>query len=252
MSASGLRAHREASGIADILLARRQQAKLSDQIYGVVLTDIVQGRYPEGTKLPTETALAQAFAVSRPVIREALARLRDDGLVQPRQGAGSFVLKRPASALLRFAPIGSIADIQRCFEFRIAVEPMAARLAAARRDEAVLEKIEGTLRSLREAIRSGTVDIESDFAFHNAVAEASGNAYFSTTLNSLEQSMKTAMLLNRQLSLQNPAQRLDLVQSEHSVVYDAIRAGDGDAAFEAMYKHVQDARRRVFDGDAPG
>src|SRR5690606_19861438 len=130
------------------------------------------------------------------------------------QGAGSFVLKRPTSALLRFAPIGSIADIQRCFEFRIAVEPMAARLAAARRDKAMLEKSDATLRSLGEAIKMGTVDIESDFAFHKAVAEASGNAYFSTTLHSLEQSVKTAMLLNRQLSLQNPEHRLNLVQGE--------------------------------------
>ena len=99
---------------------------------------------------------------------------------------------------------------------------MAARLAAARRDKAVLEKIDETLHSLREAIKMGTVDVEADFAFHKAVAEASGNAYFSTTLHSLEQSVKTAMLLNRQLSLQNPVQRLDLVQAEHKVVYEAI------------------------------
>ena len=218
-----------------------------------MLTDIVQGRYAEGAKLPTETALARAFSVSRPVVREALARLRDDGLIQPRQGAGSFVLKRPASALLRFAPIGSIADIQRCFEFRIAVEPMAARLAASRRDDAALEKIEATLRALREAIKMGTVDIEADFAFHKAVAEASGNSYFSTTLRiSLEQSVRTAMLLNRQLSLHNPVQRLNLVQAEHKVIYEAILAGDEDAAFETMHKHIQDARRRVFDGDSPG
>jgi GntR family transcriptional repressor for pyruvate dehydrogenase complex len=233
----------------DTRLVRRQQVKLSDQVYEVVLTDIVQGRYPEGAKLPTETMLAQEFAVSRPVVREALARLRDDGLIQPRQGAGSFVLKRPGSALLRYAPIGSIADIQRCFEFRLAVEPMAARLAAARRDEAALEKFDAALRSLSEAIEMGTVDVESDFAFHKTVADASGNAYFSTTLHSLEQSFKTAMLLNRQLSLLNPSQRLNLVQAEHRAVYDAILARDEDAAFAAMHKHIQDARRRVFDGN---
>ena len=246
-----MRQHRDPTEVPsrDTLLTRRQQSKLSDQIYEVVLTDIVEGRYAEGAKLPTETALAQAFSVSRPVVREALARLRDDGLIQPRQGAGSFVLKRPASALLHFAPIGSIADIQRCFEFRIAVEPMAASLAASRRDDAALEKIEATLRSLRDAIKMGTVDIEADFAFHKAVAEASGNTYFATTLNLLEQSVRTAMLLNRQLSLHNPVQRLNLVQAEHKVVYEAILAGDEDAAFETMHKHIQDARRRVFDGD---
>jgi GntR family transcriptional regulator, transcriptional repressor for pyruvate dehydrogenase complex len=230
-------------------LAKRPQSKLSDQIYEVVLTDIVQGRYPEGAKLPPEIDLARLFSVSRPIVREALTRLRDDGLILSRQGAGSFVLKRPATALLRFAPIGSIADIQRCFEFRIAVEPMAARLAAARRDDAALEKIEATLRALGEAIRMGTLNIEADLAFHTAVAEASGNTYFSTTLRMLEESIRTAMLLNRQLSLHNPVQRINLVQAEHKAIFDVIAAGDEDAAFAAMHMHIQDARRRVFDGD---
>ena len=229
---------------------RRQQVKLSDQVYEEVLTDIVQGRFPEGAKLPTETALAQEFDVSRPVVREALARLRDDGLIQPRQGAGSFVLKRPGSALLRFAPIGSIADMQRCFEFRIAVEPMAARLAATRRDDKVLEEIQAALEALDEAIKLGTIDVASDFAFHKAVANASSNAYFATTLHSLEQSVKTAMLLNRQLSLLNPLERLNLVHAEHRVVYQAIIDKDGDAAFDGMCMHIEKARSRVFDGDA--
>lgn len=233
-------------------LVQRQQLKLSDQVYEAVLTDIVQGRFPEGAKLPTETTLAQEFDVSRPVVREALARLRDDGLIQPRQGAGSFVLKRPGSALLRFAPIGSIADMQRCFEFRIAVEPMAARLAAIRRDETVLAEIEAALEGLDEAINLGTINISSDFDFHKAVAKASGNSYFATTLQSLEQSMKTAMQLNRQLSLLNPLDRLSLVQSEHRVVYQAIVDKDGDAAFQGMHMHIEKSRNRVFDGGGAG
>lgn len=227
----------------------RQQAKLSDQVYEVVLTDIVKGRYPEGSKLPTETMLANEFSVSRPVVREALARLRDDGLIQPRQGAGSFVIKRPGSALLRFAPIGSIADIQRCFEFRIALEPMAASLAATRRDKAMLHVIRDIVKVQDEAAAGGVVDVDSDFLFHKAVADASGNSYFSTTLQSLEESMKTAMLLNRQLSLQSPRQKLHLRHAEHKMILEAIAASDADAAYEAMRNHIDVARRRVFDGE---
>lgn len=213
-----------------------------------ILTDIVKGRYLEGSKLPTETALADEFSVSRPVVREALARLRDDGLIQPRQGAGSFVIKRPGSALLRFAPIGSIADIQRCFEFRIAVEPMAASLAATRRDKAVLNTISDLLNAQDDAA-SDMIDVDSDFRFHKAVADASGNSYFSTTLYSLEESMKTAMLLNRQLSLQNPWKKLHLRQAEHKTIFEAISASDADAAYKAMRNHIDVARRRIFDGE---
>lgn len=230
-------------------LPRRSQEKLSNQVYEAILTEIVQGRYPEGSKLPPEASLAQEFAVSRPVVREALARLRDDGLIQPRQGAGSFVLRRPDKALLRFAPIGSIADIQRCFEFRLAVEATAARLAAGRCDAAALKTVEAALHSHNEAISSGTLSVESDFAFHTAVADASGNPFFSTTLRSLEEPAKTAMLLNRQLSLYNPAERLTLVQAEHGEIFKAIRAGDPDAAYQAMRRHIEDARHRIFDGE---
>lgn len=227
----------------------RQQAKLSDQVYDDILTRIVNGRHPEGSKLPTETVLANEFAVSRPVIREALARLRDDGLIQPRRGAGSYVIRRPGTALLKFAPIGSIADIQRCFEFRIALEPVAARLAAARRDSAMVHRIGELLKAQDEAISGGVADVDSDFLFHKAVADASGNGYFSTTLQSLEESMKTAMLLNRQLSLQNPQKKLHLRQAEHKAIFEAIAASDADAAFEAMRNHIDVARRRIFDGE---
>ena len=119
------------------------------------------------------------------------------------------------------------------------------------RDKVVIATKFGFRYETQDGVTKQVAGTDSTPANVRAVAEASGNAYFSTTLNSLEQSVKTAMLLNRQLSLQNPVQRLDLVQAEHKVVYEAILAGDEDAAFEAMQKHVQDARRRVFDGDGP-
>lgn len=242
---------KSAVSVSPGLAARRSREKLSDQVYEAILTEIIKGRYPEGAKLPTETALVDEFSVSRPVVREALARLRDDGLIQPRQGAGSFVLKRPDSALLRFAPIGSIADIQRHFEFRVALEPTAARLAAARRDDAALEAMGQSLSALEEANVTGASSVEADFAFHRAVAEASCNQFFATTLASLEQATKTAMLLNRQLSLHNPTERLLLVQTEHRAVLDAIAAGDADRAHDSMRIHIEESRRRVFDGPRP-
>jgi len=239
---------KEKETVAADFTTERSRVKLSSQVYEAVLTEIVNGSYPEGSRLPTESALARKFAVSRPVVREALARLRDDGLVQARQGVGSFVLKRPGTDLLRFAPIGSIADIQRHFEFRSAIEPSAAGLAASRRDAAGLAAIAAAITMLEEAIETNDVTVEADFAFHRAVAEASGNQFFATTLASLEGTAKSAMLLNRQLSLHNPVGRLTLMLAEHSSIYDAISASDADRAFDAMRSHIEDSRGRVFDG----
>ncbi len=222
--------------------------KLSEIVYDAILAGIIAGRYSEGSKLPSETVLAREFAVSRPVVREALAVLRDDGLIRSRQGAGSFVSRRPKDTMLRFAPIGSIADIQRCFEYRAAVEPVAAALAAERWDNEDLELLRTALETLQRAVADGVVGEDADLAFHKAIALASGNQYFVATLESLGEPIRTAMFLNRSLSLLDPAERLLRVQAEHIEVYDAIVSRKADVAHDAMLRHIEAARRRVFEG----
>lgn len=224
--------------------------RLSARIYEEILNDIMGGAYSEGDRLPTETALADRFEVSRPVVREALAQLRDDGLIQVRRGSGSYVQKRPNAAVLQFAPLGSIADIQRCFEFRAAIEPAAAHLAAMRRGPAELQALHDGLAALEAAVAGRAVGTEADFAFHRAVAEASGNAFFVTTLASLEDAVTSAMSVNRNLSLLDPKARLAVVQREHEEVYEEILAGRCEGAERAMRRHIEGARRRIFEGES--
>ena len=100
----------------------RRRFKLCDRVYGDIVDRIIRREFAEGEKLPSEELLAKRHRVSRPIVREALARLREDGLIRSHRGAGSFVQLRPSRAMLDFAPLESLADIQRCFEFRIAVE----------------------------------------------------------------------------------------------------------------------------------
>src|SRR5690606_14457674 len=85
----------------DARLERRP--KLSERVVAAIRQQIVSGAFPAGQKLPTESKLTDRFGVSRTVIREAMASLAADGLVEPRQGAGVFVLDRPIAA---FGQIG--------------------------------------------------------------------------------------------------------------------------------------------------
>ncbi len=221
-------------------------------MYEGVLSEIMRGVYAEGDRLPTETALAEQFSVSRPVVREALAQLRDDGVIVIRRGSGSYVQKRPNAAVLRFAPLGSIADIQRCFEFRTAIEPAAAALAAVRRGRAEMTALREALDALDAAVASGALGTDADFAFHRAVAAASRNGFFETTLNSLEGAITSAIAVNRNLSLLDPQERLALVQREHERVFEEIEAGRADGAEKAMRLHIEGARRRIFEGESIG
>jgi len=94
---------------------------LVDQVYRSLLELIMQGDLNEGDKLSTEQALAEQFKTSRPTVREALARLRSDGIIASRQGAGTFVTRRPDPDLPRFMPLESLSDVRRCLDFRIVV-----------------------------------------------------------------------------------------------------------------------------------
>src|SRR6476646_5803180 len=102
--------------------ARRGRAEkpsaLADSVYQGLLTDISNETYAANQRLPSEHALADRFKVSRPIVRAALERLRRENVIVSRQGAGSFVRPRGHAPALGFAPVESIADIQRCNESR--------------------------------------------------------------------------------------------------------------------------------------
>ena len=222
--------------------------RLSDTLYESILRDIAAGTFQEKQRLPTESALSERFGVSRPVVREALARLQVDGLVHTVQGSGTFVQKKPTSAVLKFAPVGSIADIQRCFEFRQAFEGETAYLAAERRSDADLAAIKEALDSLEAAIRSGRVGQDEDIAFHAAVTRATQNKYFILVAESIAEHTAFGIQLSRTLSLHQSSERLFTVQREHIAVYEAVREGTPSAARDAMRRHIQNARARIFEG----
>lgn len=221
---------------------------LSDLTYEKILSLIVEGEFQVGEKLPSEQNLSNRLTVSRPVLRQALKQLREDGLVVSKQGSGSFVSRRPDGDVLDFAPVGSIADIQRTFEFRAALEGEAAYLAAKRRTEQDLQTLHAALIELDNCVAESRLGVDADENFHIAICKASDNQYFSSTRSSMKSNILTGMNLTRNLSLQRPQERMQLVQKEHYAIYDAILAGDQDAARTAMRSHIENARDRVFEG----
>ncbi len=221
---------------------------LSDNAYERVLSRIMAGEFPVGEKLPTELSLSQELGVSRPVLRQALKQLREDDVIVSRQGSGSFVKRRPDDAMLEFAPSGSIADIQRTFEFRAAIEGEAAYIAAERRTEDDLRRMAEALAELDRCAQVGELGVDADEEFHEAVCDAADNRYFSAARASMKSNILEGLNLTRSLSLTRPKRRLKLVQDEHYRIFDAIHNGERAAARTAMRHHIENARRRVFAG----
>jgi GntR family transcriptional repressor for pyruvate dehydrogenase complex len=226
----------------------RVVAKRSAAVYDGILGLIVTGEFAENARLPSELELSRRFGASRPVVREALARLRDDGLIVSRQGSGSYVARRPDDAVLRLVPVGSIADIQRCFEFRVGLEGAAAALAADRWDDADLAGVQSAYEALEVCIRTGELGVDADARFHEAIAQATHNQYHVSVQRSLQAHIALGMNLTRNLSLLRTEARLRLVQDEHGSILAAIEARDASAARTAMETHIENARRRMFEG----
>jgi GntR family transcriptional repressor for pyruvate dehydrogenase complex len=241
----GRAAAAEESGAA----SANRQPSLVERVYQQLFRLISRGEYAPGSKLPSENELATTFDVSRPIVRDALQRLRDQGLVSSRQGAGSFVRERPTERFLKFAPVESLADIQRCYEFRETIEPAAAHLAAQRRDAATLGEIERCLRRLGKATASRLHRDDVDFEFHLAIAKAANNHFYTAALTALREQVAVGMRLHG-LSLLGPSEKLEQPYQEHSEIFEAIKAGDAAKAERIMRRHLANSRERLFGGAA--
>jgi len=178
----------DGAGAGLVLVPGRRQL-LSDQLYGQILDQIVSGRLNEGDRLPPEKEICEMFGVSRPVVRDALLQLRADGLVQSRQGSGTYVQRRPVDRLKKFAKTADLAGFLRCLEVRMPLEAAAARLAAERRTTSQLAKIEEAHERMKEDVTTGHITTENDVAFHTAIAVATGNDFFTEVLRPIHTSI---------------------------------------------------------------
>ena len=212
--------------------------------------DIGAGRYPVGSQLPIEPALCEHYGVSRTVLREAMARLKAEGLIETRQGRGSFVLAPSARTPFRFeAPAADVtASIVELAELRLGVEGTAAALAAERRSPAQLDHLRDCLRRMADADGAGGADADLDF--HRTIAEATGNGHYRLFMDYLGRFYASAIEAARQRSARSaglPA----VVQREHLAIFDAIERQSPKAAEAAMKRHVMAAARRLAAPDSP-
>lgn len=204
---------------------------------------IESGQYKPGDRLPSEAQLTRDHGVSRTVVREAVAALRADGLVQPRQGAGIFVTE-PAMAA-PFAPpeldMSSLPAVMELLEVRTALESEAAALAAIRRSPAQEARI---LDNLHRVIAAGGGEgsAEADLDLHRSIAEATNNPRFTQFLGFLGDAAIPRRSLGSRAEV--PGDYIKLINAEHEAIVSAILDSDGEAARAAMRDHLKGSLRR--------
>ena len=215
---------------------------LSAQVADELRARIESGMYAPGDKLPTEPVLVEKFGFSRTVIREAIATLRADGLLESRQGAGVFVLgprQSPETLMLFTHATDKISDIIEELELRIGIEVEAAGLAAARSSPAQEAAIQAELDRFGELMAAGQSTDDADFRFHMAIAAATNNGRFKAFLEHIGRRMIPRVKFRTVMGGVDPLPNRDhIILAEHAEIAEAIFASDVDRARDAMRRHL--------------
>ena len=221
---------------------------LTERVAGALLAKIEEGAFPPGTRLPSENDLAEQFGVSRTVLREAISRLKHEGVVEGRQGSGVFVTEQARVKPLRIevGSVESLESILHIIELRRAIEGEAASQAALKRTSAQMTEIENALKRIDKDDAAGKDGVAADLAFHSTIAAASGNPFIVKTLEFLSQYLETASRVTRA----NDARRADFLRQlreEHAAIATAIHKRDPFAARNAAEAHMFNGARRLTE-----
>lgn len=218
---------------------------LADRIAGMLRDDIVTGKYKPGRQLPPGKDLTERFGVSITVVREALARLKSDGLVASHQGKGVFVEQDSTARPFRL-PVASVRKdtLAHIFELRIGIEVQAAVLAAERRRARDLKAMMRHLRVMEPGRRSFEEALAADIGFHLAIAEATQNPLIVGFTQFLQPHLNSFILQARAASAKNPTTER-MVYREHRSIYDAIDAADPRRAGMAVRKVLEGSLQRL-------
>jgi len=220
---------------------------LPEEVAGTLARELASGPLRPGDRLATEQMLVARFRVSRAVVREAISRLKSEGLVVSRRGSGLYVAppaRRRSFRLDTGVLATDLAEVGAVLELRLAVEEAAAGLAARRRTPAGLAAIRRAHEAMASAEDWDGAGVAADIAFHRAVAEATGNARFTGFITFLGNSLAEAIRAARAAaSVPDGTRRVTI--GEHARILAAIQAGNAAAARRAARAHLRGARRRM-------
>ena len=218
------------------------------------LRDMIHsGELAPGDRLPPERDLAKLLGVSRPTLRAGIRSLATVGILQSRQGAGTFVSERHDSPTLDSSPLRMLSALHgftsdEMFEARLALEMSVAALAAERATSEQITLMAEEITGMYASLDDPAQYLVHDMSFHQTIAAASNNRILTALMN-----MVATILFDSRSKTVHRA--LDLKQSaeQHHNIYRAMRERSPDSARRAMYEHLtktQMAQRLEEDADS--
>ncbi|MGN4714996.1 FadR/GntR family transcriptional regulator [Bacillus cereus group sp. MYBK226-2] len=223
-----------------------------EEVSEAILTMIKNGTLKPGDKLLPVHQLAEQFQVGRSAVREALSALRAMGLIEMKQGEGTYVKNFDSSSLtksLNNRLLMKKEDILNLLEVRKVLEVGAVRAAAAKRTEANLQNMKHWLDEMAKSIgdeKAGEKAGEkADFQFHMGIAESSHNNILLELMNHVSEMIAETIGESRRIILYGEQTTSERLIEEHQVIYDAVLKQDVELAQQAMLDHLTNVEHIV-------
>lgn len=216
----------------------KRNGTTSEEVISRLREMIHSGELRSGDRLPPERDLAKLFGVSRPSLRAGIRSLAAVGILQARQGAGTFVVKSDGSPSLDSNPLRLMASLHgftsgEMFEARRSLEMSIAALAAERATSDHLASMSEEITGMYASLDDPEQFLVHDMRFHQAVAAASGNRILTSLMN-----MVATILFDVRSQTVKRAKDLKESAEMHRHVYRAIRERNSEAAGHAMRDHL--------------
>ncbi|HYW87462.1 MAG TPA: FadR/GntR family transcriptional regulator [Chloroflexota bacterium] len=228
----------------EVVLEPVRRSRIYEHIVNQINALIREGRWAPGDQIPPERELAERFRVSRTSVREALRALEMQGIIESRQGGGTFIRSADTEALvppLAAAILRGQREMAEVLEVRELIEPGIARLAAQRATAEHVSELEVTLERQRECIAAGRPFVDEDTAFHYTLARAADNHI----LLRLHNVILDVLRESRQTYLHVP-DRPQMSLRGHEAILAAVAAHNGEAAHQASLAHITEVRDGIL------
>ena len=215
--------------------------KIYEEVADIIIELIKSGELKPGDQLDSVQELANKFQVGRSAIREALTSLRAMGLIEMRQGEGTFVKTFTPNSLtypIQNAMLMSKKSIEELLEVRLILEAAIVTKAAEKRTTEDLYEMRQHLEEMMDHSGNSELGERADLAFHLAIAKAADNVLLSTLMQHVSDLMSEAMRETRRICLYDEKQTLVQLNEQHQKIYREIETQDAVTAEQAMKDHL--------------
>lgn len=224
--------------------------RIADQVFEQLYELIFRGEFKPGEKIMTERELSEAFQVSRTSVRDAINKLVVMGMLEQRQGQGTFVCRPGGKTHSFMAKVMSSqnASLQDLLEVRMGLECNAAALAAQRAGNDDIELLEKSLAEIEKQVSEGRLGSSADTQFHMAIAYATHNPLQVFLMKQFYDFLAYGIKENL-FTLYRESRKFETIQKQHVQIVSGIKARDPMRAYLATKQHIEYVIQTIREGE---